>query len=115
MSVLENIFSHFDSKGVQTIEVPEWGPNENEPLIIHFTPININEQSKLKKTAIKSGEVIAMVDCLIMKAMDKDLNPLFSVQDKPKLLRKADPDIIAQLAAKIIGIDRNNEDEVEEK
>lgn len=95
MSAIDNIVSHFEGHGVKEIHVPEWN------LTIYSKPINVNEQRSLMKVA-KNDDLKFLVRALVMKAMDKDGNKLFDLmEDEPKLLAKADPNVLARVVTEM--------------
>jgi len=47
MKFIDRAKSHFESLGVQHIEVPEWKDEAGNPSIIYWNPINLSEKNKL--------------------------------------------------------------------
>lgn len=71
------------------IEVAEWG--EDSPLAIYTGALTCADVDKLQrkhKDFMSNPTVAAMVDLLIMKAEDKDGEKLFTLEDKPFLMRE---------------------------
>lgn len=101
MAVIDRIVEHFNAKGVKTIEVPEWGDGK-KPLLVYVTPLTMTQKSKIFKKAHESDASL-FVDLLIMKAKDSEGNPLFTLADKPTLMRQADVDVIIRIGNEILG------------
>ncbi len=106
--IIDRVRAHFDSKEAKIIEVPEWGDG-NESLYIYVTPMTLAQKNRLYKMA-KDDDLSLMVEALILKAKDKDDNPIFTRADKPDLMRSCDPDILIRVANSIIGDAENSED-----
>jgi hypothetical protein len=52
MSVIDRVKEHFESQGVKTINVAEWG-EEGQPLVIYSSPFTLAEKRNLFKGAKK--------------------------------------------------------------
>ncbi|MGC0371838.1 MAG: hypothetical protein DGJ47_000539 [Rickettsiaceae bacterium] len=105
-SVMQRVKSHFDSKEMKIIEVPEWG-DDNQPLYIYASPLTLAQKNRLYKMA-KDDDLGLMVETLIMKAKDESGNNLFNRADKPDLMRSCDPDVLIRVANNIIGDNDDN-------
>jgi len=103
MKAIEKAKAHFDSLEIKTIEVPEWGDEDN-PLIIHAKPITLLETSKLYKMA-KDDDLAMMAYVLIYKALDENGDKLFDLGDKSTLLNSVDRDVLVRVATVIMGND----------
>lgn len=102
MSLIDQVKGHYDSKGFNSIEVPEWG-DEDGPLIVYFSPMTIDQQNKLYKLSKDGNTISALVDMLIMKSESKDGKKLFTREDKHQLLHHADPDVITKVIEAVRG------------
>jgi hypothetical protein len=96
MSAIESAKKHFDSLGIKKIEVPEW-----DNLIIYAKPLTLAEMSKLQKLA-KDNDVELMAYCLITKALDENMEKIFSIGDKHDLMNHVDKDILAEVTGQIM-------------
>ena len=103
MNPIERVTTHFTAKEIRIIEVPEWADEDNKPLEIYVKPMTMNEKMKLYNKARSSNPLESLIDTIIMKALDKQGNPLFTIKDKQALLVKADTTIIIKVANKILG------------
>lgn len=71
------------------IEVAEWG--DDAPLEIFSSFLNCGDVEKLQRkhpNFITNTTIAAMVDLIILKAEDKDGEKLFTLEDKPFLMRE---------------------------
>jgi hypothetical protein len=100
MSVIDRVKNHFESQGVKTIEVAEWG-EEGQPLVIYSSPFSLGEKRGLFKNA-KNDDLGVLVDVIVLKARDKDGNKIFKLDDKLTLLNSADPEIIGRVATQML-------------
>lgn len=88
----------------KTIEVAEWGEDDASPLIIHCGPMLAMEMEKIQRkhpNFFQSATIAGMVDLIILKAEDKDGEKVFSLEDKPVLMRE-EFGVIARIAGEMI-------------
>lgn len=81
------------------LEIREWDE------IIYVKPLTCGEMSKLQKRHpdfLSKMSVEGMVDLIIMKCLDKDGDPAFTLEDKPLLLREK-VNVITAITSEIIG------------
>lgn len=100
MSVIDRVKEHFESKGVKTIEVAEWG-EEGKPLEIYCKPFTMAEKRNLFKGA-RTDDLSVLVDAIVLKAKDANGEKLFKIDDKKALMNSADPEIIARVATEML-------------
>ena len=78
------------------IKVPEWNAD------IYYKPATtFQQESKIVELTQAGKTVEALVESLIMRALDADGNPLFNKVDKPELMRFVDPSIIMRVMAEM--------------
>jgi len=102
MNVIDRAKSHFESLGTQSIEVPEWKDDDGKPTIVYWNPITLSEKNKLFKKSDNLSDVSILADILIMKALDKDGNKVFTLEDKIVLMHKVDSDVLSRLATAMV-------------
>jgi len=111
MSVAARIASRQRERRV--ISVPEWGEDDT-PLSVYVAGITAGDIDKLQrkhKNFLNDMTIAAMVDLIIMKSEDKDGGRIFSLEDKPVLMRD-DFALIARVAGQMFeGIDGVEEHE----
>ena len=77
MKLIDRAKSHFESLGVQSIEIEEWKDEAGNPSIIYWNPINLSEKNKLFKK-------------------------LFTIEDKIPLMHKVDSDVLSRIATEMV-------------
>ena len=104
MSIIDSAKAHFESLGVQSIEVPEWKDSDGKPSIIYWSPINLYEKNLLFKKSDNMSDVSILADILVMKALDKDGNKVFKAEDKLALMYKVDSDVLSRVATAMVQV-----------
>jgi hypothetical protein len=102
MKIIDRAKSHFESLGVQSIEVPEWQDENGKPTIIYWQPITLAEKKKLFNKTENLNDAGLLADVVVMKALDKDGNKLFSLEDKLALNHKVDSDVLSKIAVAMV-------------
>ena len=101
----EGIRSHFEETEIRVIEVPEWGLTGDKA--IYCKPFNMLEKAKIFKGAT-STDLIVLIDVIIEKSLTADGKKMFTGQDVLGFKTKADTNIIADVATKIMGTDNKD-------
>ena len=101
----DGIRDHFSQLDTQIIEVPEWGLTGDKA--IHPKPFNMREKQKIFKGATNT-DLLVLIDVIIEKALTKDGEKMFNAQHILAFKTKADTNVIADVATKIMGT--GNED-----
>jgi hypothetical protein len=106
MSVIDRVKTHFENLRTTTIEVPEWKDEHNNPSVFYSEPLTLEEKNIIFKKSNNFQELTVLVDLLIMKLLVKDdkgeFEKAFKPEDKFALRKKADSNIIASIANKIL-------------
>lgn len=92
----DRIREHFQALGVREISVPEWN------MVIFSTPVTLGERHRIYAGIKSENDYEVLAKILIAKAQDKDGNKLFTLEDRPVLLQKADSAIMIRVAAEIM-------------
>tara|TARA_R100001244_G_C5123468_1_gene124047 strand:+ start:347 stop:700 length:354 start_codon:yes stop_codon:yes gene_type:complete len=104
MSVLEKATAQFREKisgELQFVEVPEWG-DPDKPLRIYYKPaINFIAQGKILALFKQDKDNEAVLQSLIIKALDVDGNNIFKQTDMQSLLREVDPDVVNRILSEM--------------
>lgn len=90
MSLIETIRKRQHASR-RSIEVPEWGDEDGNPLIIYFGKFLAHDLSRLQrkhKDFVTNINIDGMVDMIIMKAQNRDGDLIFTLEDKPTLMRE---------------------------
>ena len=101
----DGIRDHFSALDTKIIEVPEWGLVGDKA--IHCKPFNMLEKQKIFKGA-NNTDLLVLIDVIIEKALTKDGKKMFTAQDVLGFKTKADTNIIAEVATKIMGTDNKD-------
>ena len=102
MKLIDRAKSHFESLGIQSIEIAEWKDEAGNPSVIYWNPITLSEKNKLFKKSDNLNDVSILADILVMKGLDKDGNKLFTLEDKIGLMHKVDSDVLSRIATQMV-------------
>tara|TARA_B100001057_G_scaffold495832_2_gene595742 strand:- start:207 stop:617 length:411 start_codon:yes stop_codon:yes gene_type:complete len=94
--VLDKAKSHFaeiSNKGMESYEVPEW----ETAVYWKVGGLNFASQSAVIELQNAGKSADALVEMLIIRALDKDGNKMFSKMEKPVLMNQVDPNIILKI------------------
>ena len=113
MSVIDRVKSHFETLKTITIEVEEWKDENGNPSVFYSEPLNLEEKNIIFKKSNNFQDLTILVDLLIMKLQIKndkgEMIKAFSPEDKFALRKKADSNVISNVANQIL-LDTNYED-----
>jgi hypothetical protein len=113
MSVIDRVKSHFETLKTLTIEVEEWKDEHGNPSVFYSEPLTLEEKNIIFKKSNNFQDLTVLVDLLIMKLEVKnekgDMIKAFNPEDKFALRKKADSNVIATIANKIL-LDTNYEE-----
>ena len=100
MSILDRAKAHFETQEVKRIEVPEWLDDGGKPTVLYSQPFTLADRKKLIKFA-QEDDLEFVVRLVIMKCETEDGDKAFDLSDKPVLMNKVDPNVIARIASEI--------------
>jgi len=113
MSVIDRVKTHFETLKTITIEVEEWKDENGNASVFYSEPLTLEEKNVIFKKSNNFQDLTVLVDLLIMKLMVKndkgEMKKAFEPEDKFSLRKKADSNIIATIANRILS-DTNYED-----
>ena len=113
MSVIDRVKTHFETLKTITIEVEEWKDDNGNASLFYSEPLTLEEKNTIFKKSNNFQDLTVLVDLLIMKLKVKDdkgeMKKAFEVEDKFALRKKADSNVIATIANRILA-DTNYED-----
>ena len=99
MSVLTNATKHFADQltgDLKHITVPEWKTD------VYFKPINnFATESRIIELTQKGKITEALIETLILKALDAGGKPMFNKFDKVTLMNEVDPAVITRVVGQI--------------
>ena len=106
MSVIDSVKTHFETLQTITIEVEEWKDEHGNPSVFYSEPLTLEEKNKIFQKSNNFQDLTVLVDLLIMKLQVKDdkgeLKKAFEPEDKFSLRKKADSNVIATVANRIL-------------
>tara|TARA_B100001245_G_C22842155_1_gene404879 strand:+ start:588 stop:941 length:354 start_codon:yes stop_codon:yes gene_type:complete len=106
MSVIDRVKTHFETLKTITIEVEEWKDDNGNPSVFYSEPLTLEEKNKIFQKSNNFQDLTVLVDLLIMKLQVKDdkgeLKKAFTPEDKFALRKKADSNVIATIANRIL-------------
>ena len=106
MSVIDRVKTHFETLQTITIEVEEWKDEHGNASVFYSEPLTLEEKNIIFKKSNNFQDLNVLVDLLIMKLKVKndkgELIKAFSSEDKFALRKKADSNVIATVANKIL-------------
>lgn len=110
-SAIEKVTNHFRGQlggALKKHTVEEWG------LEVYYRPITtLKQEAKIVELSTQGKSVEALVETIIMKALDADGKPIFKSLDKVTLMNEADPKVVLDLARVLNGSDLPEIEEVE--
>ena len=113
MSVIDRVKTHFETLKTITIEVEEWKDDNGNASVFYSEPLTLEQKNIIFKKSNNFQDLNVLVDLLIMKLMVKDdkgeMKKAFEVEDKFALRKKADSNVIATIANRIL-LDTSYED-----
>jgi hypothetical protein len=106
MSIIDRVKSHFETLKTITIEVEQWKDEHGNASIFYSEPLTLEEKNIIFKKSNNFQDLTILVDLLIMKLQVKDdkgeMIKAFDVNDKFALRKKADSNVIATIANRIL-------------
>ena len=117
MSIIDRVKSHFETLKTITIEVEQWKDEHGNASIFYSEPLTLEEKNIIFKKSNNFQDLTILVDLLIMKLQVKDdkgeMIKAFDVNDKFALRKKADSNVISNIANQILS--DSNYEEAEKK
>ena len=106
MSIIDRVKSHFETLKTITIEVEQWKDEHGNASIFYSEPLTLEEKNIIFKKSNNFQDLTILVDLLIMKLQVKndkgEMIKAFDVNDKFALRKKADSNVIATIANRIL-------------
>ncbi|MFZ9066259.1 MAG: hypothetical protein ACO23R_02685 [bacterium] len=106
MRLIETAVSHFNSKAVRKIEVPEWGVK------LYARNLTLEDKTKWLRRA-ENDTTMYLIYSLIFGLVDEKGEPVFTIEDIASLRKSADPDIVQRLGNFVLLPQSQSEDERE--
>lgn len=106
MKLIDVAISHFNSKEIRSLEVPEWDTT------LYSKNLTLADRAKWMKLA-EDDNLSYLVYAVIFGTTDAQGEPVFDIGDKPTLRSNVDPDIVSRIASFVLKIDADSEEERE--
>ena len=106
MKLIDVAVSHFNSKEIRQLEVPEWNAT------IYSKNLSLADKSKWMKRA-DGDNWNYLVYAVIFGTTDAQGEPLFDVGDKASLTNSVDPELVSNIASFVLDIGDDTEEERE--
>lgn len=102
-SAIEMVTKHFQGKIAGELKchhVEEWGMD-----VYYRTTTTLKQEAKIVELSSQGKTVEALVEAIIIKALDESGKPLFTPYDKTALMNEADPAVVLALSRVLNGGD----------
>lgn len=98
--IVQRAARHYKALGLREIAIPEWGEDENTPLVVYYYPITMAErQDFLRESAFDRDVANAgAIKAILTKSLDANGQPLFNLSHKHWLLTQAYGPVTERLA-----------------
>ena len=96
MTVLNTAKEHFKeiaNQGQGHIDIPEW----KTTVYWRISGLNFAQQSKVIELQSKGKSAEALVEMMIMRALDSEGNRMFKLAEKSEIMREVDPNMILKV------------------
>ena len=86
-------FAEISNKGMESFEVPEW----DTTVYWKVGGLNFASQSAVIELQNAGKSADALVEMLLIRALDENGNKMFSKMEKPVLMNQVDPNVILKI------------------
>lgn len=108
LSKAKEHFKEVANQGQSSIEVPEWG----ETIYWQIGGLNFAQQSKVIELQNSGKTAEALVEMLIMRAIDGEGKKMFKMVEKTEIMREVDPNVILKVVSAMGESDQDLDDPV---
>jgi hypothetical protein len=105
-SLIDQAVAHFSSREIRSMDVPEWETT------VYAKNLTLDGKSRLAKRADGDTWDYLVYAC-IFALTDEQGEAVFTLEDKVKLKKSVDPDIVVRLGNFALGIVGDDEEERE--
>ncbi len=110
LSKAKTHFAEISNKGMDSMHVPEW----DTTVYWKIGGLNFASQSKIIELQQKGQSAEALIEMLIMRALQQDGKKMFRPMEKAILMKDVDPNVILQIVTAMGESDKNFEAEHED-
>ena len=101
-------FAEISNKGMESFEVPEW----DTTVYWKVGGLNFASQSAVIELQNAGKSADALVEMMLIRALDKDGKKMFSKMEKPILMNQVDPNVILKIVTAMGESDKLKEHEL---
>jgi hypothetical protein len=105
-NLIETAISHFSSKAVREIHIPEWD------VTLYSKNLTLDDKAKWLARA-ENDTTDYLVYSVIFGVTDEKGEAVFDIGDKHKLRNHVDPEIVSRIATFVLNTDGANEEDRE--
>lgn len=100
MRAIDAALAHMSKLGTRSIEVPEWTADGDTPFKVYWKPMTLAERERI----FRGGELklTGYADVLVKKALDEQGEPMFTLEDAPKLRNSVESGVVQRIALQIL-------------
>ena len=109
--ILEKATGHYRSKldgSLNSVEIPEW-----ETTVYYRNTSTLKDESTVLKLQQEGKTVEALVQSIIIKALDENGKRMFAPADRVVLMNEVDPQVVIRLASVLNGVDEDSLEDIE--
>jgi len=103
MKLIDTAVSHFSSKAIRKLEIPEW------EVTLYAKNLTLDDKAKWLRRA-GDDTTDFMVYSIIFGLQDENGEAVFTIEDKHKLRNSVDPTIVNMLAEFVLQLGFTNEE-----
>lgn len=104
--LIDEAVAHFSNREVRSIEVPEWN------VTLYAKKLTLDDKSRWAKRAEGDATDYIVYACIFGLQDDKG-EQVFGLEDKVKLKKSVDPEIVTRLGNFALALDAESEEERE--
>jgi hypothetical protein len=102
--LIDTAISHFSNREIRSLEIPEWETT------IYSKNLTLDDKARWLARANNDGTDY-MIYAVILGATDENGDQVFGLEDKVKLRKQVDPDIVAKIANFVLQVETEEDRE----
>ncbi len=102
--LIDTAISHFSNREIRSLEIPEW------EITIYAKNLTLDDKARWLARANNDGTDY-MIYAVILGATDENGDQVFGLEDKVKLRKQVDPDVVARIANFVLQVETEEDRE----
>ena len=102
--LIDTAISHFSNREIRSLEIPEWETT------IYAKNLTLDDKARWLARANNDGTDY-MIYAVILGATDENGDAVFSLEDKVRLRKQVDPDVVARIANFVLQVETEEDRE----